>query len=142
MSMQLDDIKRIKYVLKYTELTANGLAWKIGYKKGQTITNLVNGVTKINPKIAIKIVTTYPEIDLNWLLTGEGNFLKKQPDNAVANEQLGTYEPKNENDMMLSEEIKFLKKQLEEKDKQISKLLNLLSLTTSENEEDKKEEVA
>jgi len=77
------------------------------------------------------ILKAYPELNPKWLIEGLGDmYLSNGKENT------------NENDMMLSEEIKFLKKQLEEKDKQISKLLNLLSLTTSENEEDKKEDVA
>jgi len=137
----MTDLERIESVIKWSRLKANSFAKEIGYKQGKSIyDSLKSG--RININLATKICSRFTEISYAWLLTGEGNMLKEQPDNAVANEQLETYEPKNENDMMLSEEIKFLKKQLEEKDKQISKLLNLLSLSTSEFEEDKKEEVA
>jgi len=135
-------IERIKKIIEYSGLKINSFALKIGYKRGQSIYDLLAGDPKINAKFAVKVVKTYPEINFDWILTGEGSMLKDKPDNVVVNEQLGPYEPKNENDMMLSEEIKFLKKQLEEKDKQISKLLNLLSLSNSEFEEDNKEEVA
>jgi len=136
------DSDRIKEVIKWSGLNANAFAKKVGYDRGQVIYDIIKGKNKITGKISVNIVKSYPEINLNWILTGEGNMLKEQPDNAVANEQLGTYEPKNENDTVPRLEYEFIKKQLEEKDKQISKLLNLLSLTTSENEEDKKEEVA
>jgi len=134
--------ERIKQIVKWSGLKTTPFAKKIGYESGQSIFDLYSGKAKINAKVAVKIITIYPEISLNWILTGEGSMLKNKPDNVVANEQLETYEPKNENDMMLLKENEFLKKQLEEKDKQISKLLNLLSLTTSENEGDNKEEVA
>ena len=141
--MQLDINERIRRIVGLSGLTINGFAKNIGCKSGKSIYNLLNpDVKKISTGIAIKIATTYPNINLDWILTGEGSMLKDKPDDVVVNERLETYEPKNENDMVPRSEYEFIKKQLEEKDKQISKLLNLLSLTTSENEEDKKEEVA
>jgi len=77
------------------------------------------------------ILKAYPELNPKWLIEGLGDMY-------LANGKENT----NENDMMLLKENEFLKKQLEEKDKQISKLLNLLSLSNSENEVDNKEEVA
>ncbi len=142
----MTDSERIAKIVEWSGLSVNAFTLEIGYKKGQSIYNILGkGKGKprhINVNVATKISNRFPEISYAWILTGEGNMLKEQPDNTVANEQLETYEPKNENDTVPRSEYEFIKKQLEEKDKQISKLLNLLSLSNSEFEEDKKEEVA
>jgi len=77
--------------------------------------------------VADELFKIYPELNPKWLIEGLGDI-------CLANGKENT----NENNVIiLLKENEFLKRQLEEKDEQISKLLNLLSLSSSEFEEDK-----
>lgn len=53
------------------------LALKCGYDRPQAFYDVANGKTKtISGDMANKIVAAFPELNLNFILTGEGEFLK------------------------------------------------------------------
>ncbi len=141
--MEKSTLERIKDIID--TLKTNGriinksdFAKKIGYTR-TFLSDILSDKAKLSDNFINAICINFG-ISKEYITIGKGDVFIK---NTVANERPAIYEPKNENDMtMLLKENEFLKRQLEEKDKQISKLLNLLSLTTSENEEDNKEEVA
>jgi hypothetical protein len=77
----MTDKERIKMVVDWKKLTPNAFAKKIGYAKGKTIYDFINGTRPLNFKVAAKIVETFPEISKSWILTGEGGMFieKSQP---------------------------------------------------------------
>lgn len=82
--------ERINEILLNLGIKAPTFAKRIGVKY-QRILDVQNGrVKKISGEVANHIVNTYPQFDINWLLTGEGSMLKNntgatQTDNTITN---------------------------------------------------------
>lgn len=75
--------------LKYTKLNASSLAGRIGLSTPQRIYDILKGKTKrISPELANKIISSFPEINQTWLLTGVGNMLctTNNPNNNLPNQ--------------------------------------------------------
>jgi len=62
--------------LKYFGLNANRLAGLLGYKGNAAIYHILNERNGISESFAYKVSNKFPEINLNWLLMGEGSMLK------------------------------------------------------------------
>jgi repressor LexA len=71
---------RIAHLLSYSGLNAQAFAAHIGCKTKQSIYELLKGRTKtISPSMQSKILSSFPEVESTWLLTGEGQMLKSPP---------------------------------------------------------------
>ena len=75
--MNIDIVARIEQVIDYLELSVSAFADEIGVQRS-SISHLLNGRNKPSLDFIMKLVTTYPEVDLYWLLKGEGNFPKDE----------------------------------------------------------------
>ncbi|MBO7419257.1 MAG: helix-turn-helix transcriptional regulator [Bacteroidaceae bacterium] len=67
-------------ILERVKLTPGNFAVQIGVSQA-TISHILNGRNK-NPsaEVLLRLHETYPDIDLNWLLTGEGMMVRDNPD--------------------------------------------------------------
>ncbi len=66
----------IEQILEYLEIKAPTFADDIGIKY-QRVFDIQQGKTKkISAGVANAIVSKYPQFDINWLITGEGEMLK------------------------------------------------------------------
>ena len=80
-----------------------------------------NIVSTITADVLNKIRIVYPELNIDWLLTGEGDMLKNisdKPHNANSHESLGN----NEFISFLRDQISELKDVIEGKDREINNL--------------------
>ncbi len=68
-----DFIKRLETLLDYYGLTAAGFADKISVQRS-SISHLLNGRNKPSLDFVMKVVRTFPEVNLYWLLNGKGSF--------------------------------------------------------------------
>ena len=76
--------ERVEALTANYGISARKLAEKCGYIP-QRIYDIVNGKTRnISHEIASKIVSLYPEINMSWLLTGEGEMIASEDANAVS----------------------------------------------------------
>ena len=66
MSLQ----KRLQKILEDKNLNASAFARSIDVKKSN-LSHIISGRNKPSTDFFIKINNTYPEIDLNWLITGK-----------------------------------------------------------------------
>ena len=67
--------KRLNAILEYYHLKANVFGARIGLKRAQAIYDIQSGKTKSFSKgMSSMILTAYPEINIVWLLTGEGTM--------------------------------------------------------------------
>lgn len=66
-------IERIQTVIDHYGLTISSFADKIGVQRS-SISHLLKGRNKPSLDFVMKVVQTYPEVNLYWLLKGEGNF--------------------------------------------------------------------
>lgn len=88
--MNEEIVTRIQQVIDYYGLTVSAFADEIGVQRS-SISHLLNGRNKPSLDFVLKLITAYPEVDLYWLLKGEGSF----PPAAVESEQTFLENTKN-----------------------------------------------
>lgn len=74
--------KRLEKILSHYNLSAGQFAEKIGIQKS-SVSHLMSGRNKPSYQFLSKLATTYPDINLNWFITGEGaifNFADQSPE--------------------------------------------------------------
>ena len=68
-----DFIKRLEKILRYYDLSASVFADKIKVQRS-SISHLLSGRNKPSLEFVLKIIKTFPEVNLYWLLNGKGAF--------------------------------------------------------------------
>ena len=71
-------IKRLEILFEHYGLSAASFSDKVGIQRSG-ISHLLSGRNKPSLEFVLKIIATFPEVDLYWLLTGEGTLLKSDP---------------------------------------------------------------
>ena len=66
-------LKRLGTVMQYHNLSASVFADRIGVQRS-SISHLLSGRNRPSLEFVSKVVDTFPEVNLNWLLNGKGNF--------------------------------------------------------------------
>ncbi|MEQ5791673.1 helix-turn-helix transcriptional regulator [Muricauda sp. NFXS6] len=74
--MNKEIVSRIEAVIEHLDVSVSAFADEIGVQRS-SISHLLNGRNKPSLDFVMKLVTAYPEVDLYWLLKGEGNFPKE-----------------------------------------------------------------
>ena len=69
-------LDRLKIVMSHFGLTPSSLADAIGVPRS-SISHLLSGRNKPSLDFVLKLVKTYPEVNLYWLLNGKGDFPAK-----------------------------------------------------------------
>ena len=69
-----DFIKRLKKVIDYYGESASSFAEKISVQRS-SISHILSGRNKPSLDFILKILSTYPEVDMHWLLNGKGTFI-------------------------------------------------------------------
>jgi len=77
-------LERLLKVQKYYGLSATALADKIGVQRSG-ISHLLSGRNKPSLDFVLKLTSIFPEVNLQWLLKGEGNFPTEQNSNTISN---------------------------------------------------------
>lgn len=76
--IQNDDfIKRLEVLLDYYALNASTFADKIGVQRS-SVSHLLSGRNKPSLDFILKIISVFPEVDLYWILLGQGAFPKSE----------------------------------------------------------------
>lgn len=70
-------IKRLEILLDYYGLSASVFADKMGVQRSG-LSHLMSGRNKPSLDFVMKIVENFPEVDMYWLLNGDGIFPKKE----------------------------------------------------------------
>lgn len=65
--------KRLKKIMEYYEESASSFADKIGVQRS-SISHILSGRNKPSLDFVMKILDSYPEVGLYWLLNGKGKF--------------------------------------------------------------------
>lgn len=126
----MSDSERIKKLEEFTGLSLNKLAAAIGIKSPQTFYDIKSGKHGISKDLADKIKAKYLNINMSWLLSGEGEMITPS---VIQNNQNGdninghsvNVEQKTEIEKFL-DAIKECHELLRKKDEQIDRLLSLL----------------
>lgn len=72
-------VRRLQKVIKYNGLSSSSFAEKIGVQRS-SISHILSGRNKPSLEFIMKVLSSFPEIDLYWLLNGKGNFPSGDPD--------------------------------------------------------------
>lgn len=129
--------ERLVFLLKKQEITWAKFSEEVGLSRG-----FISTVTEnLTAKTLKKIETAYPNFNINWLLTGDGDMLKS---NNVGHTTAGDYSPIS-GDININEcrselekskvEISYLKEQVKERDAQIEELKVLFEKRLQDKEE-------
>ncbi|WP_191859634.1 helix-turn-helix domain-containing protein [Hanstruepera ponticola] len=70
-----DFSKRLEKVIDFYGETASSFAEKIGVQRS-SISHILSGRNKPSLDFVMKVLSSYPEVELYWLLNGKGNFPK------------------------------------------------------------------
>jgi len=71
-----DFVKRLEKVIHHYELSASSFAEKIGVQRS-SISHILSGRNKPSLEFIMKVLSSFPEVDLYWLLNGKGSFPKE-----------------------------------------------------------------
>ncbi len=72
-----DFIKRLEKVIHYYGLSASSFAEKISVQRS-SISHILSGRNKPSLEFIMKVLSSFPEVDLYWLLNGKGTFPKQE----------------------------------------------------------------
>lgn len=67
---------RIKLLIDYYEFSASSFADKIGVQRS-SISHILSGRNKPSLDFVLKITSNFKDVDIEWLLNGNGDFPKK-----------------------------------------------------------------
>ncbi len=71
-----DFTKRLQKLLDYYNLSASGLASKIGIQRS-TISHVISGRNKPSLDFVMKLLNNFDELSIEWLIDGKGVFPKE-----------------------------------------------------------------
>ncbi|MFR9602241.1 MAG: hypothetical protein SNG02_00025 [Rikenellaceae bacterium] len=71
---KLTNWERLESVIKWANMSTNYFARHIGLLRGENLYQIKRGNNGISRNLADMIVKSFPEINLLWLLTGEGQM--------------------------------------------------------------------
>ena len=69
----IDFTERLKKVITFYEETASSFSEKIGVQRS-SISHILSGRNKPSLDFVMKVLHSYPEVDLYWLMNGKGKF--------------------------------------------------------------------
>ena len=69
----LEFTNRLQKLLDYYDLSASGFATKIGVQRS-SISHVLSGRNKPSLDFVMKVLSSFPEVELYWLLNGKGQF--------------------------------------------------------------------
>ncbi len=72
-----DFVKRLEKVIHHYGLSASSFAEKIGVQRS-SISHILSARNKPSLEFIMKVLSSFPEVDLYWLLNGKGTFPKKE----------------------------------------------------------------
>ena len=109
----MSELERIKIAIQW--LVSSGVAANqgavavlMGYKNKSAFSQILNGHVPI-PKKFIEILSSlHPDLNSNWIITGEGDLIVKSQKNNFVNESSSTYQapsPIKETDIPLDQSI-------------------------------------
>ena len=86
-----DFTKRLKKVIEYYGENASSFAEKIGVQRS-SISHILSGRNKPSLEFVLKVLSSFPEVELYWLMNGKGVF----PSEKILEEKT-VYQPKIDN---------------------------------------------
>ena len=102
--MQVLILKRLELVRQHYDLSQYAISKRMKITPSY-YSGLMNGATGVGLSIIIGLALSFPEINLRWLLTGEGEMLGNRgagPEQAVANAAGGPHDQRENPAMVIA----------------------------------------
>jgi len=96
--------ERILEIIRNKKITPSQFADEIGIQRS-TLSHLVAGRNKPSLEVVQKIISRFPEIDVDWLVTGRGSSQVVDKQEAVSSEVVRQSLPENEKEEMKSPDV-------------------------------------
>lgn len=64
------DHERLRFAIRASGLYTGSFARRIGLPDSETLYDVLTGLAPLSPELARRIHVCYPQIDLEWLMTG------------------------------------------------------------------------
>lgn len=126
--------ERVKFILDHYNLTAGAFAEKLGIQKS-SVSHLLSGRNKPSFQFLSKLVKAFPEINLNWFITGDGDIFNK-PEQNIEYANLKDFEKQPEipkNSTTEEEPVKIVPKKLaNESDSNANAVENIIMVYTDD----------
>jgi len=90
-----DFVVRLERLLDYYGMSASSFADKINVQRS-SISHLLSGRNKPSLDFVMKVVRTFPDVNLYWLLNGKGNFPDNQKSSTPALSKIETVDTPKE----------------------------------------------
>jgi hypothetical protein len=124
---------RFKVLIEYSKLSIPKFAEFVGFKTPQAVREIINGRTKtLSDAAQMKILKSFPELNRDWLLYGEGEMLRSMCTQNVEDSknftQTGNVTVNNSDAALLKaiDEISEQRKMVQKAQEQIDRLITLL----------------
>jgi len=104
---------RILKIIRHYNLSISEFSREIGLNSAATIQKIITYKRKASPKTTGKILNRFPEVEYDWLITGQGDMLKSDKEAFVAvNEDDLTVTSKQIINFIKSDVIDYVNKQI------------------------------
>ena len=100
--------KRLQKVIDFYGESASSFAEKIGVQRS-SISHILSGRNKPSLDFIMKVLSSYPEVELYWLLNGKGTFPAKQQEDTTLLENSSQIAPKEIKDKNIERIVIFYK---------------------------------
>ncbi len=89
-----DFVGRLEKIMDFYKVSASAFADKIGVQRS-SVSHVLTGRNKPSLEFVMKVVRSYPEVNLYWLLNGKGDFPQQQSEHMVgaSPEVAGSHDP-------------------------------------------------
>jgi len=105
--------QRFNFLVEKLELNPNQLAKKLGITR-PTVHSILNGSSLPSAKVLMPLIENYPNVNLNWLLSGKGEMLIDENQVILSKDHLNRLADSLERENnMLRKEINGLAEELE-----------------------------
>lgn len=84
--------ERLEEVIKWTGLSTHAFAMELGLKRSENLYRIRREKNGVSRKLADTVACRYPEINMLWLFTGEGQMFNKEKSVSLQKRYVPIYE--------------------------------------------------
>lgn len=83
--------ERLEKVIEWAGMSTHAFAMKIGMKRSENLYRIMRNKENVSIKLAMLILETYPQINRNWLIYGEGDMVVEKDEVFIAGDRIPFY---------------------------------------------------
>lgn len=83
--------ERLEKVIEWAGLSTHAFAMKIGMKRSENLYRIMRNKENVSIKLAMLILESYPQINRNWLIYGEGDMIVERTEEYNIRERIPFY---------------------------------------------------